>query len=236
MMIVYHFVWDLEDLAGYDIAVNSGFWGAWQLATAGLFTLLVGLSLTLSHHRDVKASTGTRRGFRQVMRGGAIFFWGLVVTVVTLWVYGPDRFVRFGILHLIGVAMVLALPLLRYKWLNLGLGVAVIVAGTIADNLDIRAQWLVWLVPVTGSGVDQAPLLPMLGPVLIGVFLGHALYPNGECRFVLPDIGPFLPLRFLRYLGQTSLLIYLVHQPILVGLFLLFGLAEWPLGLVATTP
>ena len=62
--------------------------------------------------------------------------------------------------------------------------------------------------------------------------------PNSFGHIFLPlsHIGERRPLRFLRYLGQTSLLIYLVHQPVLVGLFLLLGIGEWPSGLAETSP
>ncbi len=52
MMVVYHLLWDLHSLGGYDITLRSGFWSYWQIATASLFTGLVGLSLTLSYNRE----------------------------------------------------------------------------------------------------------------------------------------------------------------------------------------
>ena len=50
MMVVYHLLWDLASLGGYDIALRTGFWSYWQIVTASLFTTLVGLSMTLSYH------------------------------------------------------------------------------------------------------------------------------------------------------------------------------------------
>jgi uncharacterized membrane protein len=52
MMVVYHLLWDLASLGGYDITLRSGFWSYWQIVTASLFTGLVGLSLTLSYSRE----------------------------------------------------------------------------------------------------------------------------------------------------------------------------------------
>lgn len=230
MMIVYHFVWDLKDVGRYDIAVQSGFWGGWQIATAGLFTLLVGVSLTLSYHRAGKALPGGDTRTRVLTRGAAVFAWGLLVSLVTYLVFGPERFVRFGILHLIGVSMVFAYPLLRYRWLSLVLGAALTGTGVFLDTLNLDVPWLFWLVPTAGTGVDHQPLLPMLGPVLIGVFLGHTLFPDGNRRFRLSSLGERSPVKALRYLGQVSLLVYLVHQPILIGLLLLAGIGEWPSG------
>ena len=40
MMVVYHLLWDLHSLGGYDIALRTGFWSYWQITTASLFTTL----------------------------------------------------------------------------------------------------------------------------------------------------------------------------------------------------
>lgn len=228
MMVVYHLMWDLAHFAGYDIAVRSGFWRLFQIATAGLFTILVGVSLTLTYQRERR--TAPVRGLRPsfLIRGVVVFTWGLVISLVTLVIYGPDRYVRFGILHLIGLSIVLAYPLLRFRWLNLVLGVVISALGPVTRTLDLEFPWIEWLAATPGSGIDYAPLIPMFGPVLIGVFLGNSLFPGGVARFPAPlRLVESPPVRFLRHMGQNSLLIYLVHQPLLIGLLLLVGVAEW---------
>lgn len=230
MMVVYHLLWDLEDLAGYDIAARSGFWRYWQELTAGFFTLLAGVSLTLGSSR-VGSSAQQRSGWRrQLARGIALVIWGLAISAVTYVVLGPERYVRFGILHLIGVSLVLASPLVRHPRLSLALGLLLLGAGPAVRELEPGFMWLVWLIPTPGAGVDQAPLVPMLGPVLLGVSLGRWLFPEGRRRWSIARASELRPLRFLRYLGQSSLLVYLVHQPVMVGLLLLVGIADWPLS------
>jgi uncharacterized membrane protein len=228
MMVVYHLLWDLSDLAGYDIAVRSGFWRYFQIATAGLFTILVGVSLSLSYQRQRPTSPPGSLWPSYLLRGVVLFTWGLAISLVTLLIYGPDRYVRFGILHLIGLSIVLAYPLLRFRWLNLALGLVISALGPVMRAIRPEFVWLEWLAPTPGGGIDYAPLIPMFGPVLIGVFLGNSLYPGGSPRFPVP---PWLlespPVRFLRHMGQNSLFIYLVHQPLLIALLLLSGVAEW---------
>lgn len=230
MMVVYHFVWNLEGLAGYDLSLDTGFWSYWQMATAGLFTLLAGVSLSLSRFRQAGRSTGNRAWARQFGRGAALLAWALVISLVTYLVFGRDGFVRFGILHLIGVSAILVYPLVRYRWPNLAVGLIIMGVGIYLDRLNLELPWLVWLLPVMDAGVDQAPLLPMLAPVLIGVFLGNLLFPRGTRRWALPGSETDTSLRIVRYLGQSTLLVYLWHQPVLVGVLLLLGIAEWPSG------
>jgi uncharacterized membrane protein len=70
--------------------------------------------------------------------------------------------------------------------------------------------------------VDYYPLLPWGGAALLGVACGRLNYPDGRRRLSLPDLSAAAPVRALRFLGRHSLLIYLLHQPILLGA--LFGL------------
>ena len=74
--------------------------------------------------------------------------------------------------------------------------------------------------------VDYYPLLPWFGVALLGVFAGHSLYPQAKPRYPLPDYSQAWPIRGITFLGQHSLAIYLIHQPIIIGLLFLLGLAK----------
>lgn len=223
MMVVYHLLWDLASLGGYDIALRTGFWSWWQIVTASLFTGLVGLSLTLSYNRERQTHPAGSLWPKFIIRGLTIFTWGLVIGVVTFLALGTGYYVRFGILHLIGLSIILAYPFLRFRWLNLVLGVLLTLLGPAIQGLRLDLPWFEWLAPTPGSGVDYAPLIPWFGRVLIGVFLGNLLYPGGQRRFALADHSNNALARLLRLLGENSLLIYLIHQPILLMTLALLG-------------
>lgn len=227
MMVIYHFLWDLHSLGGYDIALRTGFWSYWQIATASLFTGLVGLSLTLSYNRERETHPTGSLWPKYIIRGLTILTWGLVIGVVTFLALGVGMYVRFGILHLIGLSIILAYPFLRFRWLNLVLGALVILIGTGVPRLGLTLPWLEWLAPTPGSGVDYAPLFPWFGRVLIGIFLGNTLYAGGVRRFSLPDASQNALVKVLRLLGENSLLIYLIHQPIMIASLYLLGIARF---------
>ena len=228
MMVVYHLMWDLTSLGGYAIAVRSGFWNIWQIITASLFTTLVGVSLSLSYHRERRLHPQGTLWPRYATRGITLITWGLVIGVVTYATLGAGNYVRFGILHLIGLSIILAYPLLGRPWLSLALAAAITLLTPWIDGLHLQAPWLEWLAATPGSGVDYAPLLPWLGRVLFGVFLGSLLVTErGERRFALPA-APADPItRTLRLMGQNSLLIYLLHQPLLLIVLTLAGVVHW---------
>lgn len=225
MMVVYHFMWDLRGLAGYDINVYTGFWHIWQQITANFFIGIAGVSLTLSYgrakNRDGKTSSSWGKF---VIRGAVVLTWGLVVSVVTYFV-DPSHYVRFGILHLIGVSIIIAYPFLRFRWLNLVLGIMLLLMAQIIPFFGLDNPWLapLGLNAFPPQSFDYFPLIPWFGVVLLGIFLGNSLYTDGQRRFNLPDIGNAFGIRTLRLLGQNSLLIYLLHQPIMIFFLVLLG-------------
>ena len=221
MMVIYHLAWDLRAFGVYDVPLYSAFWVVWQKTTAGLFTVLVGVSLTLSYSRARQAADATSLWPKYLGRGAAIFTWGMVITAATLLVLGPEQYIRFGILHLIGVATVVAYPLLRFRWLNLALAAVLVGLGALVRGAALDIPWLQWLAPTPGAGVDYTPLVPMLSRVLLGIFVGNMLYPGGRRGYRLQSRADHFLARVLQGMGQNSLLIYLFHQPVLVGILLL---------------
>jgi uncharacterized membrane protein len=218
MMVTYHVLFDLAYFGHYPIDVTGGFWLYFARATAVLFLLLVGISLTLSHSAARRRNPGARRLYlRYLARGARLFGWGMVVTLVT-YLFVGEGFVVFGILHLIGVAVVLAYPLLRLGVWNLLCGAALIVAGCHLQKVAAPFAWLVWLglAPPDFYSLDYFPVLPWFGVVVLGLFLGHLLYPHRVPRVVPVDVSGFFPVALIRGLGKHSLTAYLAHQPLIL--------------------
>jgi uncharacterized membrane protein len=136
--------------------------------------------------------------------------------------------VAFGILHLIGISIILAYPFLGLRFTNLVLGVLIFATGQYILAQDLYSQSF-WLLPfgVVPEGVimpDYRPLLPWFGVVLIGLFLGNVVYGDGRRPAVLEEV-PVLA-RPLVPLGRNSLFIYLIHQPIIIALLAVTGVVD----------
>jgi uncharacterized membrane protein len=218
MMIGYHVHYDLDYFGAYTLNVQSGFWLYFARAIAAIFLLLVGISLTLSFSRASKLQrTGKRLYPKYLKRGLKIFSWGLVITITT-WFFLRKGFVVFGILHLIGLSIILAYPVLKFRYWNLVLGIVFIALGMFINKVTVGFPWLLWLglIPARFYSIDYFPILPWFGVVLIGVFLGNSFYPNYARKFKIYDFSQFTVIRFFTYLGRHSLLIYLIHQPVLI--------------------
>ena len=222
IMAIYHLAWDLWGLAGWPIDMYGPFWRTWQRVTATLFIGLVGVSLHLRYQRAREHPQGRA----PYLRAAAIFTWGVVISVAT-YLFQPEMYVRFGILHFIGTAIVLAYLLAPFSWPNLFLGIGLLLLPQLPWRHDIA--WLEWvgMARTVHPAFDYYPLIPWLGIVLLGIFIGHMLFPRGQRRVPLPEISPPL-LRWLHLAGQNALLLYLIHQPILIALLILLGII--PLG------
>lgn len=183
------------------------------------------MSLVLSYTRANRAGV-----FQKYLRRGAkVFGTGLIITLVTYLFLGQG-FIVFGILHLIGFSIIAAYPFVPYKQRYVSLMAAGISVGLgIYLGYQVSAApWLIWL-GVKQAGrfmLDYYPVMPWFGLALVGIFAGHALYPGGIPRLVWPDKSNTHMVKALSFLGRHSLLIYLIHQPILLGLLILLGIGS----------
>ena len=203
LMAFFHLMWDLQYFGLSHVDVFAPSWQTFARGIGSTFIFLMGLSLTL----DAACNTTDSRGLfmRHLKRGMTIFGFGLAVTGATYLIVG-DEFVRFGILHQMGVAIILAFFFVRTPiWLNLGVSALIIALGIWVSQIPVTTALLLpfGLVPRGMSMVDYYPLIPWFGVVLVGISVGQWLYPTGQSRFNLPDLGSALPVHMLRWLGRS---------------------------------
>lgn len=223
-MAVYHFAWDLR-LYGL-IAVNVSEHPAWRLfaqSIAASFLALVGVSLMLAARGGIRPRPYLKR---LAMIAGA----AALVTIGT-WYAFPDSFIFFGILHLIAVASVLGLAFLRAPpWLIAGAAIGAFAAPALLTSpaFDRPALWWLGLVPEPPPTNDYVPIFPWFGFVLTGMFAARlALARRWDARLA-PWDPRGRPARILKAGGRHSLAVYLIHQPLLLGLLYLFTLVVPP--------
>ena len=226
LMIVYHLVFDLNYFSLYTTDLDSLPVLLFLYPISTTFLLLVGISLTVSYSRAQQKLSKRHLPLKFLKRGAGVFGLGLIITIVT-WVYPHNGFIMFGVLHCIGLSILLAYPFIRFRNLPLILGVLCIILGVFLRIIVVvDFPWLLWLgfVPTHFYTLDYFPLLPWFGVVLIGIFLGNSLYQDNTRKFSLKDHSQLFVSRGLCFLGRHSLVIYLLHQLIIVGLLYLYHL------------
>ena len=213
-MIVYHLAWDLSvhHLVAIDIA-DDPLWKSFARLIAGTFLFLVGVNLVLA----------ARGGFRVApyLRRLAVIVAAAALVSLGTWWFIPDAFVFFGILHEIAVASVLALPFLWAPSLVTAAAGLFFIAGPhfLASPSFDAPEWL-WLGLVDRTAVDGRLCSPV-SLVRRGAVRCRRRAAGSPATTSAPSGTPGrsgAPGRFLAFCGRWSLLIYLVHQPVLLGL------------------
>ena len=220
-MVVYHALYDIQDIFGIPLRLFDAL-SVLEPPFAGAFILLAGVSCRFSH-------SNVRRGLR-------VFAVAMAVTLVTLlfslWV-SPGETILFGILHFMGTAILLyalvgraadripaaaALPLwlllfaLTYRMPET---CALGIPGLLTVPLPAWTQHVPFLfilgLPDAGfSSADYFPLIPWMFLFMAGTVIG---VPIREHR--LPEWFYTVRVPYLAGAGRNTLLIYVLHQPVI---------------------
>lgn len=212
LMVAYHFCFDLNYYRVLSIDFNNApFWLAARACIVSLFLLLVGVSLHLATRHGLNWSRYLRRLGILVAAAGLVSFASYQMF--------PQTFIYFGILHFIAVASVLGLAFTNFYWLNLGAGIAALFAGLAFQSSAFDSRALGWIGFMTFKPPteDYVPMLPWFGVVLLGLFFGRCLFSREPVPQVLRWHPTAIGSRLLAFGGRHSLLIYLLHQPLLLG-------------------
>ena len=220
-MAIYHFSWDLE-FFGYTLpgTTTVGGWKIFARAIASSFLFLAGFSLVLAHGKTI-------RWYGFLKRLGIIVAAASAITVATyIWI--PDRFIFFGILHCIAASSVVGLLFVRAPaFVSALAGLAVLLLTPELKGPFFDQPLLLWLGLTTGivQSNDYVPLFPWISPALFGIAAGKLLMQRnllGTLASIYRGKGPVHAI--LSFAGRHSLAVYLVHQPILIGAIYLFSL------------
>ena len=220
-MMLYHTCWDLVFLFGKKIPGYSGLGGyVWQQSICWTFILLAGFCWSLGSHH--------------LKRGLIVFGSGILITFVTLLVM-PESRVIFGVLTLIGSCMLLLIPMEK---LLLKLCAEIGLAGSFLLFLLFRnvntgylgfENWNILKLPdgfyenlfTTYLGfpqkgffsADYFSLLPWFFLFLTGFYLYQLVQKNHMMEKLFSWRVPGFDV-----IGRHSLLIYLLHQPVVFGI------------------
>jgi uncharacterized membrane protein len=212
LMIAYHLCFDLDYFGVVRLDMNHApFWLHARALIVTLFLAAMGASLALATAHGVKWRPFLRRLGWLVAAAAA-------VTLASRFMF-PRSWIFFGVLHFIALASVLALPFVRLYWTNLALGAGLVALGTSFTHPLFNQHPWQWVGLMTHRPVteDYVPLLPWFGVVLIGLFLGRALVRQRRLARLAAWEGRGPAARLLALAGRHGLLIYLLHQPLLMA-------------------
>lgn len=209
-VIIVHFIFDLNNFTKVNFSLPDLYMFI-QDNGGVLFIILSGISVTL--------------GTRSVKRGFIVFLLGMAITLFT-YIFDPDYTIKFGILHFLGLCMILY-PIIRKmpNWALILTAALIIASGYWLKTIYVDTNWLfpIGIINSNFSSSDYFPILPHLGYFIIGILLGKTIYKNKETLFP-GKLAYNKAIKGLTFCGRHSLWIYLAHQPIIIGIFTLYSL------------
>lgn len=206
LMVFYHFVFDLVMFGWAPFSITQ----RWPLFTlqrfiALSFIFLAGASARFTH-------SNLRRGLITAAAG--------VIVVLASYVVGAP--IRYGILQFLSWAMVLyhfagplaeKVPDRAAPWLW---GALYLVTRVVSYTTYIDFPWLYWLgLRAPGfESFDWVPFVPNIFMFLLGAWFGGRILASRPDSRLRTASAP----RALVWTGERTLLLYLIHQPVLYGL------------------
>lgn len=221
-MIFFHFIYDMAFLieSEWGMAAFRANENIVVFDTAS-FILLAGVSSSFSRSNS--------------KRGGKLLAIGILFTLATAFVF-PGEAIYFGILQLLGICMVLygafEDKLRKLPALPMIIGCAVVFALTYHIQLgyigikglfewqlpsELTVNNLLYPYGILHRGyasVDYEPLLPWFFLYFAGTYIGGLIV---KYRDRLPSFCYADPLPPVSWMGRHSLIIYILHQPIILA-------------------
>lgn len=217
-MVIFHFLYDVNEVFG----INTAWYEKikvhiWQQSICWTFIIISGFVWQLGMKSNLK-------------RGIFLNICGMVITLVTA-VFTPSQTVWFGILNFMGCASLIMIPLHRIagkisSLLGMILSMAIfVICRNITDGIiGIKnifvielPNWLYESKILTPLGFpfrsfvssDYFPILPWIALFLFGYYLySYAIETDKLKKYAYREIP------ILSRIGQRSIWVYLLHQPI----------------------
>lgn len=220
-MIIYHALWDLVNIFGvYMPWFSSTTASVIQLSIRWAFILISGFSIHLSKRKLRHALT--------------VLGASLIITLVTF-IFTPEARILFGVLSLLGSAVLLTIPLNKpMKKINPTVGIVICaLLFVLTYNLPrgfvgvgdfalfelpdfLYCHTLTAFFGFKPAGFFSTDYVPLL-PWLFMFWIGYYVYLFFEKYNLLRFMSAF-SLKPLEFVGRHSLIIYMLHQPVVYGL------------------
>ena len=226
-MVAYHFIYDLNYFGYLQLQMNQEpIWIIFRSIILCGFFLSVGMSLAW----NVNNTSQLNRYSGLLMRTLKLLLSAVLVTIVSIVLF-PKSWIFFGVLHFILLATWVTWSVRHRPKIALTLAGVVLIEHFF--QLIHFSKWFLDLRIVLGlpmSTEDFVPPVPWLAVVFFGIYLGHSMIQNNSKMnskmhrktFKAHPASKSL-IHLSQILSRHSLIIYLIHQPILFAMIIIFN-------------
>ena len=238
-MIIFHFFYLMYFMDIVKFEIKQGILHMMAKISHTIFILMVGINSAISYNKfreknkklyeKDKASFNNQYIGKVAKRSLFLLLAGLTMTVLSYLGFG-NLFVKFGIFHFVGVALLLAIPIVHSKFLSLAVTLLIGIVHVLSKTARLQAffssqcQNIPFICFVSGvynikfSSLDHFSIIPYFALVTFGIFLGHLLYTDRKRKFLNEKENE----KFENYekknvvnniglMGKNSFIIYFFH-------------------------
>jgi len=238
-MIIFHFFYLMYFMDIVKFEIKQGIIHMMAKISHTIFILMVGINSAISYNKfreknkklyeKDKASFNNQYIGKVAKRSLFLLLAGLTMTVLSYLGFG-NLFVKFGIFHFVGVALLLAIPIVHSKFLSLAVTLLIGIVHVLSKTARLQAffssqcQNIPFICFVSGvynikfSSLDHFSIIPYFALVTFGIFLGHLLYTDRKRKFLNEKENE----KFENYekknvvnniglMGKNSFIIYFFH-------------------------
>ena len=236
LMVVFHFFYLANEMGVHKYNIGSGILYSFAKIAHITFIFMVGINLTISYLRyKEKKKDLTKEDFsnsyngKQFKRGLFLLGAGMIMTLLSYLAF-KDKYIKFGILHFIGVGVILSIFIVKDKNLALITSAIVGLLYTVFNNSAFKniiydkcqefpmGCFVSGVANVRYSAFDHFNLVPYFGLLSFGIFVGHLLYTSKSRNFVTTNKNSSfekykdnIVIKGLSTLGKHSFKIYFAH-------------------------
>ena len=248
-MIIFHFFYlmYLMDIVKFEI--KQGLLHLIAKISHTIFIFMVGVNSAISYNKFREKNkklykedyTSFRNQYIGKVARRALFLLlaGFTMSILSYLGFG-NLFVKFGIFHFIGVALLLAIPIVHNKFVALATTLFIAIIYVLSNAPRIKAffssqcQNVPLICFISGvynikfSSLDHFSIVPYFALVTFGIFIGHLLYTHKDRKFLnekeeekFDDYEKDNLVKNIGLLGKNSFIIYFFH--FVLFYFLLIG-------------
>ena len=212
LMILFHLNYSLVHIFDSEILnLSEYFWFFLGKISALSFIFLAGFSYFLAEQKYGKKVK------QKYLRYAVILgFFALCISFFTYFLF-PEQFIAFGILHFFALSFLLLPYFTRLWYWIIPLAGAIILSGAYFFPVVESAFFFpLGFRNIEFFSADYYPLFPYFGVLLLGYVGARFSSQYWLLKYLSLSRKIYFWERGLIYLGKRSLLVYLIHQPIII--------------------
>ena len=241
LMFIYHIFIFLKVLTKYNY-LNNPFLNFIGIISRNIFIILVGISLYLSF---VNSKNITEYKKKQLLRSIKIYSIAIYITILTYFIIN-NYYIVFGVLHFISLSIFILHPFINNIPILLFIFIICILLSnsnyTIPTNPNSFSNYINGIIGfnIYKTTIDSFPLIKWIPNIIIGIFIGYFIYyfhkqinknnknnkKNKNTKKIKQKINIIQKIinneDLLSFIGKNTLLLYIIHIPIIYIIIKLF--------------